>query len=359
MKSLGLMSGTSLDGVDIALLDTDGHRVQSVGPAATYAYDKSMQDALRALINRQDDADILYTERQLTLKHVEAVQTFLAAHALSAQDIDVIGFHGQTIEHRPDEGLTWQIGDGAFLAEHTGIDVVYDFRRRDVAAGGQGAPLVPVYHQAIVEDLALPVAIVNIGGVSNVTWIGSCDSDDNDNIVAFDTGPGNALLNDWVYCNAMGACFDRDGKLAASGVINEAIVSQYLDDPYFHKIPPKSLDRNHFSLSSLDGMTTEDGAATLAAFTVQSIVAALEHLPSPTRWLIAGGGRHNPTIMQLLQASLDAPVDPIDTIGFDGDALEAQAFAFLAVRSLQGLPLTFPGTTGVKHPTIGGSYQRA
>jgi anhydro-N-acetylmuramic acid kinase len=262
---------------------------------------------------------------------------------------DMIGFHGQTILHRPQQGRTWQIGDAALLARETGTPVAWDFRTADVHAGGQGAPLVPVFHAALAAAFDRPLAVLNIGGVANVTWIGAHD------IAAWDTGPGNALLDD--FCaRHLGEPMDRDGRLAATGTPNEAILAELLAHPFFRRPPPKSLDRQDFAhaLQKVEGLNMADGAATLAAFTARAISASPWPLP-PRQMLVAGGGRHNPAIMAALRATLACPVAPAEDAGWNGDALEAQCFAYLAARVQRGLPLSFPGTTGVPVPTPGGA----
>jgi len=350
--AVGLMSGTSLDGVDAALLRTDGIAVERTDIAVELPYDFATRELLRSAFGGR--GDVLAAERALTLRHAEAVARLLDRAGLAATEVDVIGFHGQTIGHRPDEGMTWQIGDGALLAEWTGIDVVCDFRRRDMAAGGQGAPLVPLYHAALVASAGLvyPVAVLNIGGVANVTWIGG------EQIVAFDTGPGGALLDDWVHRRTGELC-DRDGRLALAGRAAAARVDVVLGHPYFARPAPKSLDRDAFAID-LDGLGTEDGAATLVAFTAAAVARAVDHLPEPPgRWILAGGGRRNPAIRAALAGRLNVEIALADDMGWDGDAMEAEAFAFLAVRSLEGLPLSLPGTTGASRPVTGGALHRA
>jgi len=352
--ALGLMSGTSLDGIDAALIRTDGIRIFNTGTALTVPYTPLLRQKLRALMHGEGDA--LTIEHELTRAHADIVYQMLERASCKAADIDVIGFHGQTIIHRPEEGLSWQLGNGGLLAARTGINVVCDFRRRDMALGGQGAPLVPVYHAALAEAFSRPIAMVNIGGVSNVTWIGEDTTKD---ILAFDTGPGNALLDDWVYKHT-GCHYDEGGALAASGTVDECCLAEWLAHAFFTAIPPKSLDRHSFSSASIAHLSAADGAATLAAFTVESLLKAAEFFPAPVKeWLIAGGGRHNHFIMERLAKRLPVPVSSIDTKDHDGDALEAQAFAFLAVRSLLGLPLSYPSTTGVTLPVTGGAFYRA
>jgi anhydro-N-acetylmuramic acid kinase len=350
-RVIGLMSGTSLDGIDAAFAATDGRGRVETGPALTLPYDEPFRDRLRGALGGTGDTAAV--ERALTEAHAAAVRALIERHALG--DIDLIGFHGHTILHRPREGRTWQIGDGALLAALSGIDVVADFRSADVAAGGEGAPFVPLYHQALARGLARPLAVLNIGGVANVTWIGAGE----DEILAFDTGPGNALIDDWMLLHT-GRALDEDGAAARRGRVSEAAVERFLADPYFARTPPKSLDRDEFARFRPAGLAAEDGAATLTMMTAASVAAASRHFPAPARrWIVTGGGRRNPTLMDWLAARLGAPVAPVEEVGWNGDALEAQAFAYLAVRSLAGLPLSLPSTTGAKAPTPGGRLHRA
>lgn len=356
--ALGLMSGTSMDGIDAAILTTDGERVASTGPWATYPYESGLRAELAAVVADPEHADpamLDRLERALTDANAAAVAALLRDNDLSSPDIDIVGFHGQTVLHRPDRRLTRQLGDGHRLAQAIGIDVVNDFRSADVAAGGQGAPFAPLYHRALAQALERPLAIINIGGVANVTYIGPGGPDD---ILAFDTGPGNAMLDDWVAGHSRQS-FDEDGRMAAAGTTDESALANLLAHDYFDLAPPKSLDRNDFSANGLTGLSPADGAATLTAFTAAAIARCQVHLPSPPkRWLVCGGGRHNATLMAGLADRLEAPVVPVEQVGWQGDALEAQAFGFLAVRSLRGLPLSLPGTTGVPRPMPGGRLHR-
>lgn len=358
VTAVGLMSGTSCDGIDAAIVRTDGERIESFGEALTVPYADSLHDRLRRLLDGQGDEATV--ERDITLAHAEAVRSLLQAAGLQAGDIDVVGFHGHTIAHRPAEGLTRQIGDGALLVERLGIDVVADFRSRDMAAGGQGAPLVPVFHAALARGLDAPLAILNVGGVANVTWIGRV-AGGNRPLLAFDTGPGNALIDDWAH-RWTGRPADLDGALAASGAVDDALLARLMTHPFFAAPAPKSLDRNDFAKHAaavVGGMSGEDGAATLTAFSARAAAAAMHHCPEPpARWLVCGGGRHNPVLMDALRRSVNAPVEPVESEGWNGDALEAQAFAYLAVRSLRGLPLTFPATTGARRAVTGGALHR-
>ncbi|NQW02179.1 MAG: anhydro-N-acetylmuramic acid kinase [Rhodospirillales bacterium] len=351
LLAIGLMSGTSMDGVDAALIETDGDGITAFGATVEQAYAAGFRDQLRALMGAAptDDAATRATTRELTLIHAGVVAKLLESAQLRASDIGVIGFHGQTVFHDPARGMTCQIGDGALLAEQTGIRVVNDFRSADVAAGGEGAPLAPVYHVALARTLARPVAILNIGGVANVTWI-SPDG----GAVAFDTGPGNALIDDWVRTRT-NQTMDVDGQLARRGRIDEIALGRLLAQPYFDRPYPKSLDRDSFSVDAIGHLSPADGAATLAAFTAQAVARAAAQLPAPPlQWLVCGGGRHNRVLMSQLRSALDGPVEPVEAVGWRGDALEAQAFAFLAVRALYGLPISYPQTTGVAKPTCGG-----
>ena len=352
LTALGLMSGTSLDGVDVAVLTTDGVQVQHLGAAATYEYAPAFRDRLRAVLGGV--GDVAAVERELTHLHSQAVMDFLRVHHVDRAQVDVVGFHGHTILHQPDQRLTWQIGDGAELARLTGLPVVWDFRTADVLAGGQGAPLVPVFQRALAQDLVGPLVVLNIGGVANVTWIGSDQP-----MVAFDTGPGNALLDDWVLRHT-GQPFDQGGQLAAMGLVHHDRVRTFLAHPYFAAVSPKSLDRDDFARQAyalVQDLAVADGAATLTAFTAHSIAAAQPHFPHrPQRWLVTGGGRHNRALMRALADVLTVPVQPVEAVGWNGDALEAWAFGFLAVRSRYGLPLTYPEITGGPQPLTGGRF---
>jgi anhydro-N-acetylmuramic acid kinase len=379
LRALGLMSGTSLDGIDVALIETDGEDAAVRGPSATFAYAPDFRARLaaaiedaRGLTDRSARPGCLgAVERELTERHAAAVEKFLAEQRIAPADIAVIGFHGQTVLHLagtrsfagpPDARVltvtptvTVQIGDGAELARRTGIDVIYDLRAVDTAAGGQGAPLVPVYHRAMAARLpGRPVAVVNIGGVANVTWIGRDGT-----LIAFDTGPGNALLDDWMLRHT-GQAVDADGATAAGGKVDDEALNALLMSPYFGRVPPKSLDRNAFAVDPVLPLSLADGAATVTAFTAASLARARAHFPEePGLWVICGGGRRNRTLMAMLAAEVESAVVPAEAVGFDGDAVEAEAWAYLAVRALKGLPITFPGTTGVAVPTTGGVLAKA
>ncbi len=350
--ALGLMSGTSLDGMDAALMVSDGRAAVEPGPSLTLPYDNDFRARLRAVLGGK--GEVAAVERELTLRHARLVKDLLAQAGRRAEEVAVIGFHGHTILHEPDRHRTWQIGDGALLAAETGIDVVNDLRGRDMAGGGQGAPLAPLYHAALAAKLDKPLAVLNLGGVGNLTWIGAGE----DEILAFDTGPGNALIDDWVS-RRTGQTRDEGGALAQAGTADETALARLLDNSYFAQKPPKSLDRDAFDVGPLAELDLAGGAATLTAFTAASVAAAVPHLPqAPRRWLVCGGGRHNPAIMAALAARLGVPVDPVEAVSWDGDAIEAQAFAYLALRSLEGLPLSLPGTTGVAKPMTGGVLHR-
>jgi anhydro-N-acetylmuramic acid kinase len=354
--ALGLMSGTSMDGIDAAIIVTDGARVLERGPALSMPYDAAFRDALRGVLGRRrGPGEVAEVERAITAAHAAVVEKLLADNFLPPEAIDVAGFHGHTILHEPARGRTWQIGDGARLARQIGIDVVNDFRRADVEAGGQGAPFAPLFHAALAADLERPLCVLNIGGVGNVTWLGEGALD----IVAFDTGPGNALIDDWARRHT-GQTMDEGGALASAGTAHRAALAALLEWDYLDAPPPKSLDRLDFGLAAVAGLSAEDGAATLVEFTAAAAARGAALLPSrPSRWLVTGGGRRNPAIMAALARRLEAEIVPVEAVGWQGDLLEAQAFAFLAVRSLKGMPLSLPRTTGVARPTPGGTLHKA
>ncbi|MES3081700.1 anhydro-N-acetylmuramic acid kinase [Sphingomonas faeni] len=380
MLAIGLMSGTSLDGIDAALIETDGEAF--VRPIAFRG--EPYSDAARAQLAEATRMALTFDKPRasppvvaagelITRAHVFAVHKLLADAGVAAAEVDVIGFHGQTIAHRPDRRWTWQIGDGAAVARATGITTVSDFRSADVAAGGQGAPLLPVYHAALAAGLEGPVAVLNLGGVGNITFIpGGRDMHDSremsperaqmmdrDGLVAFDTGPANGLIDSWIEAET-GARYDAGGALAASGRVDETVLTAMLDHPFFDAPPPKSLDRNDFTIQPARGLSAADGAATLTAFTAATVAEALRHLPAwPVRLLVAGGGRHNPTMLAMIAARTGLVVEPTDVLGWNGDALEAEGFAYMAVRTLKGLAISFPGTTGVPVAMGGGVVDRA
>jgi anhydro-N-acetylmuramic acid kinase len=364
-RAIGLMSGTSMDGIDVAALETDGETISRFGPTALHAY---REDEVALLRQALDEARGLThrcarpgavgeAERMITALHAAAVRTFLDVNGIDPASVDAIGFHGQTVLHRPDDRLTIQIGDGQVLADETGIRVVYDLRAADVAAGGQGAPLVPVYHRALAAmlDRPHPIAVLNIGGVANVTFINGVPDP-----YACDTGPGNALIDDFMRARN-GCARDENGGAAARGRVDEAAVARVLRHSFFALKPPKSLDRNAFrewvaDRAQLADKSLEDGAATLAAITAASVATIVAHLPeAPRSWIVCGGGASNATLMRMLGERLaPAHVETANDAGWNGDAIEAQAFAYMAVRSLRGLPITFPTTTGVPEPMSGG-----
>ncbi|WP_419827627.1 anhydro-N-acetylmuramic acid kinase [Sphingomonas sp.] len=359
MLAVGLMSGTSLDGVDAALIETDGEG--HVRPIAfrsePYSHDARRQlreaTALALAYDRpRPSPEIVAAAELVTRRHLLVVRQLLRDAGVVANQVAVVGFHGQTVAHRPDRGWTWQIGDGAAMADALGIAVIDDFRSADVAAGGQGAPLLPVYHRAVAAGEGLPVAILNLGGVANISYL------DEGALVAFDTGPANALVDDWMMAER-GSPRDEDGALAATGAVHRSVLDALLDNPWFDLPPPKSLDRADFTAQPARGLSAADGAATLTAFTAATVALALDHLPArPRRLLVAGGGRHNATMMAMIADACALPVEPVERLGADGDAVEAQGFAYMAVRTLRGLPISFPGTTGVPVPTIGGCIHR-
>src|SRR5664279_839830 len=330
MTAIGLMSGTSLDGVDVALIETDGRRVQAFGPTGYRPYTPEERHLLRQALTEavnlpQRDARpgvLREAERAVTMAHAEAVAAFTAQHRISREDVDIVGFHGQTVLHRPERNMTVQIGDAAALAQ---------------SLGREG-----------------PMVVVNIGGVSNITYIDGADT-----LIACDTGPGNALLDDFMFRN-LGEQFDREGRTAAQGVVDVAWVVRALQHPFFAAPPPKSLDRNDFAALKLREMSPADGAATLTALTAEAIARIVPLLPKePQSWIVAGGGARNLTMLRMLRERLQpATVESADALGWSADAIEAQAFGFLAARGLKGLPLSYPATTGVPIPMTGGVIAR-
>jgi len=363
LTTLGLMSGTSLDGVDLAMIETDGRRVKRFGPSGYRPYSERERSLLRQALTEavhlpQRDARpgiLREAEQAVTVAHAEAVAAFIAQNRMMPEDIDIVGFHGQTVLHRPEKKMTVQIGDGPALAKAIHIPVMHDFRAADVEAGGQGAPFVPVYHRALAQSLERegPIVVVNIGGVANITYI------DGDALIACDTGPGNALLDDLMF-RTMHAPFDTEGRFAAQGYADEAWIKRALELPFFALPPPKSLDRNDFASLKLGQVQPADGAATLTAFTAAAIARIVPLLPKvPKSWIICGGGARNLTMIRNLRERLEpATVEAAETLGWASDAIEAQAFGFLAARGLKGLPLSYPATTGVPMPMTGGVIAR-
>lgn len=370
--AIGMMSGTSMDGIDVALIRSNGKSQLECGPSAFFNYEAKFRRRLEkamdkaAAIEQRDErpGKLAELEEEITERHVAALLAFLEARQLRLSDIDIVGMHGHTVLHRPQAGLTVQLGDGQRLADETGLSVVWDMRANDMALGGQGAPLAPVYHRALARNLPppfnahWPVAFVNIGGIANISWI-----DSNGTIMAFDTGPGNALIDQWVTAHA-GIPFDQDGLIASEGQVIEPLAGQIMENDYFRQTTPKSLDRGDFVLPPPDAASLEDGARTFAHVTGATIVQACEHLPHvPKLWVVCGGGRKNKAIMEELQQAATARDDGAKVVvaeqaGFDGDMIEAQAWAYLAIRSLRGLNLTWPKTTGATEAASGGIIAR-
>jgi anhydro-N-acetylmuramic acid kinase len=357
MRALGMMSGTSMDGVDAAVLETDGEEVAGFGPSAFVPYAAGEREILRAGLGKWPwDGGLEPVEALVRGRHAAATAGF--------DGLEVVGFHGQTLAHEPRGRGTHQIGRGDLLARDLGLPVVWDFRAADVASGGEGAPLVPFFHFACARRIgaAEPLAFLNLGGVGNVTWVDprAPAPEAEGALLAFDTGPGNALIDDFLALRR-GEAFDADGAVAAAGRADAAVLAGLADHPYLRRTPPKSLDRQDFHafLDRVSGLPTEDGAATLAALTVACVAEAARHFPEPpARWLVCGGGRRNRTVMALLAARSNAPVEPVEAVGHDGDILEAQAIAKHPVRVVRGLPTNAPGTTGVRLPVSGGRISR-
>ncbi len=359
--ALGLMSGTSLDGVDAAIIETDGETIFSFGPASCLGFEQgndilqsAIETALAWRFKGPPPNSLQEASEFIDIKHKEAVDDLLTKSATSESDIDVIGYHGQTVFHQPAigtaKGQTLQLGNGQALATKFGVPCVYDFRTADVAAGGQGAPLAPIYHQALCRysKLSGRIAVVNIGGVSNVTLI-----DADALLVATDCGPGNGPLDSWMKLKT-GKAFDASGKYSTQGDVYLARIESWMRRDFFTRPMPRSADRYDFDvLPEMKDMNVADGAATLASFCAQSIARDMQNF-RPDTVIVCGGGRHNPALTGMLDMHIDANVVKAEDVGWNGDALEAQAFAFMAVRTLRGLPISFPGTTGVPKPIIGG-----
>jgi len=353
LTAIGVISGTSMDAIDVSLVTSDGRDAVLFGAGASYPYRDETRRALQAVIadaERASAEPLTELEAAVTADHLAAIRGYLADQKLDLATIDIVGLHGQTIYHRPEKRFTRQLIDGQAVADALGIPAVDRFRDADVAAGGEGAPFAPLWHRALAQGLAQPVMVLNLGGVGNVSYI------DGETVIAFDTGPASAILDDFVL-RRLGRPYDADGALAASGRVHEDLLAGFMANPFFDRPAPKSLDRNDFHRRAqvVEALSDADGAATLAAFTIESIVASLRHVPrAPKRWLVGGGGRLNLHFMARLSARLGVPVEPVEAVGWDGDALEAQIFAYFAIRSAKGLPLSLPSTTGVPRPMAGG-----
>ncbi|MCE6950316.1 anhydro-N-acetylmuramic acid kinase [Cereibacter sphaeroides] len=355
--ALGTMSGTSLDGVDAAMVLTDGERILEFGETAYRAYTPAERATLRAALGHwPGSAEVEAAAEVVEAAHAELLGRFRGA--------ELVGFHGQTLAHEPGGRGTHQAGSGERLARALGVPVVWDFRSADVKLGGQGAPLAPFYHFACARHLGAdrPLAFLNLGGVGNLTWVdprqsspeapGAC--------LAFDTGPANAPLNDLMQAR-FGRTQDEGGRLAARGRVDEAVVGRFLENAFFYRMPPKSLDRNAFAdlVEAVAGLADADAAATLTAAAAAAVARGAGHFPTPVaRLLVTGGGRRNATLMAMLEARTGSEVVPVEQVGLDGDMLEAQAFAFLAVRVARGLPTSGPSTTGVAACVSGGRISR-
>jgi anhydro-N-acetylmuramic acid kinase len=358
VTAIGAISGTSMDGIDVSIVETDGESIVRPGPGQTYPYRDDLRRSLLRLLDHPAIAEtdpLADLEAAVTDAHAGAIAAFMSGHGVARDRVALVGLHGQTVYHRPERRFTRQLGIGERVAKVLGIDTVNRFRHADVAAGGEGAPFAPLYHQALAGALAQPVMVLNLGGVANVTYIDGAE------VIAFDTGPASALLDDFML-RRLGRPYDEDGRLAASGRPDAAMVAAFMSNPFFARKPPKSLDRNDFHARArmVDSLSDADGAATLAAFTVESVADALRHVPAaPRRWLVTGGGRANRTFMSRLALRLGVPVEPVEAVGWNGDFIEAQCFGYLAVRSVRGLALSLPTTTGVPQPMTGGELWRA
>ncbi len=360
--AIGLVSGTSRDGIDVALIETDGE--DHIRPLAfqEHPYTPAVRElianacALATKMAKRElypDPLIVEAESIVTSLHLEAARKILAYTGMERSEIEVIGLHGHTVAHRPTEGWSWQIGSGSVIADEIRIDVVSDFRSADIDSGGQGAPLIPVYHRALAAEMVKPVAILNLGGVANITGLYS-----DGGMSAFDCGMANALIDDWMLRHT-GQPFDRDGATAARGTVNEEIVADMIRHAFFKAFPPKSLDRDDFTIEPVEGLSLEDGAATLTAFSAEGVVRGLVQIDQkPDQLIVSGGGRKNQTLLRMISERSGTPTVSIDKLGWNGDAVEAQGFAYLAVRRIKMLPSTFPETTGTREPIMCGVVNR-
>jgi anhydro-N-acetylmuramic acid kinase len=367
MRVLGFMTGTSLDAVDMAVLETDGEAITGFGPAG----ERKLSPEVRGLLEETTRQALAWPRGEpapgifalaaaaIAQTHREAAVSFAQEHGFTLSSLDLIGFHGQTVLHEPPvpgrSGRTLQLGDAQALATALGVPVAYDFRSMDVAAGGQGAPLAPIYHaaRALASGLARPVAALNLGGVGNITLVR-----DDGPLQAFDTGPANGMIDLWVQGRTDLRC-DEDGRLARAGRVHEHILAGYLAHPYFAATGPKSLDRFDFSFKPVEGLSLADGAATLTAFAAEAAAMGIARCEvRPLRVIACGGGRHNPVLLQWLRERSGVAIDAAEAVGWRGDAIEAEAFAYLAARTAKGLPISFPGTTGVQVAMSGGRIAR-
>jgi len=367
MRVLGFMTGTSLDAVDMAVLETDGEAIAAFGPAGERKLSEATRDLMLAATEQAlkwprgapEPAIFAEAAQAGAAEHFVAAEEFLATHGLAWSDIELVGMHGQTVLHeRPQNGRagrTVQLGDAQWLATRTGVPVAHDFRTADVAAGGEGAPLAPAYHaaRARFDGVKPPLGVLNIGGVANLTvWSGG------DDFAAFDTGPGNGMIDLMVQARGAGR-YDAGGGFASVGRVDAGVLAGLLAHPYFQASPPKSLDRYDFPLDPLDRLQLEDAAATLVAFTAEAVRLGVELMAAaPREVVVTGGGRLNPQIMKALAERLPMPVRAAEDLGWRGDSIEAEAIAYLAARTANGLPISFPKTTGVAAPITGGRIVR-
>ena len=363
LRVLGFMTGTSLDAVDMAVIETDGHDILSFGPAGEMKLDGEtraiIEDAIEDAFDweRDEEEPDSFEDARMAVAdaHLAAALGFMAVNGVKSSALDLVGVHGQTVLHEaptPDEpGRTVQLIDAVSVAEGLGVPVAYDFRSADVAAGGQGAPLAPVYHAALVRKAGMegPVAVLNLGGVGNITLIRA-----DGGLEAFDTGPANGMV-DLLVQSRMKKRMDEGGRLAAAGTVDSAVLDAYLAHPYFAATGPKSLDRFDFSLDPVAELSLEDAAATLTAFAAQAVALGVARCSEqPKEIVVCGGGRHNPVLLAAIRERVGVPVSTAEDKGWRGDSIEAEAFAFLAARCRLGLPISFPGTTGVPTPMTGG-----
>ena len=360
--ALGLMSGTSADGIDVAVLTTDGKTKINLGPSGYYPFSNSFRSKIKSIFKKKVNIEkikkqkrIVDIENEFTYLNFVAINKFLKKNKINKKEIDVVGFHGQTISHNPMNGYSWQIGNSQKLVNLLNVKVVSNFRDNDIKNGGQGAPLTPIFHYYLTKKIKKKICFINLGGISNVTYFNHRSKNSLNDILAFDAGPCCSLMDDWVSKNS-NKKFDDLGILARSGNVKKEIIQNFLKKPYFSKLPPKSLDRSFFSLSLLKKLKIRDGSATINYLVADTLLKAFGYFPNyPDLCILSGGGRHNKFLVELINKKIKkSKILLAENYNWNGDSIEAHAFAYLSVRKLLNLPITYPKITGVKKPLSGG-----